>query len=242
MKKQKNFKLRYILIPLGIVIVLIVISNIMRLTFIGQVKNMQEAFYADVEQKVNSIVDERLSEFYSNQNFYTPNSSINTPSGSTSTPNTDSNFTDVSWPEDSTSGSSTPVESKKIVANITNSVDTNLPYTDSCNIKVFDSYDEAFDNAFILDTGVYVCISLETTVEVENIKLTASFRNPDSKVFEEFGDLEFRTQMNQSNDYVLTFEIPDNPSGWGYTTDHANFVAVFTIVTNDGTFYVSCAY
>lgn len=235
---KEKFKVRYIFITLGIIIVLFVISNIMRLTFAEQIRNMQKTFEADMTAKVNSIVDERLAEFYSNQSSYTP-------SNPNSIPDASDNFTDVSWPEDSTpvSSESTPsAESQKIVATIANTEDTNLPYTAPCNLGVYEAYDGAFDNAPALESGRYVRITLKANVEVEDIKSTVSVFNPESDEFEDFNDFSFKSSTNSNNEYHLTFKIPDNPYIWGYTSDSTNIVIVFTIITNEGTFYVSCAY
>ncbi len=245
LKIKGKIKLRYIFIALGVIIAGFVIYNLTRWSFEGQIKNLQKTFNADMEQTVNSIVDERLEEFYSNQNISLPNNSNSVPDTNgnyTSIPDASDSFTDVSWPEDSASESTPSAESKKIVATISNSEATNLPYTEPCNLNVFESYDEAFSNALALDSGRYVRLILKANVEVEKITSTVSVFNPDAEGLEEFDDFEFKSQMSSSNDYRLTFKIPDNPYGWGYTSDRANFVAVFKIVTNEGTFYVSCAY
>lgn len=230
-----KFKLRYIFIALGVLLALFVISIVMWKTFMGQIKNSQEAFEADMDAKVNSIVDERLAEFYSNQNSYTP-------SNSTSVPDASGDFTDVSWPEDSSPESTPSAESAKIVASIANSEAANSIKKDFYGLSVFESYDDAFSNALVLDSGRYVSISLNANVEVENIKSTVSMFNPEADGFENFNGFSFKSSKNSNNEYRLTFKIPDNTHISNYNEGSINFVAVFEIVTNEGTSYVSCAY
>lgn len=233
--RNSKFKLRYVLIPLGI-IVLFVIGWIALFTFAGQIKNSQEAFEADMDQKVNSIVNERLADFYSNQSSYTP-------SNPDSVPDTSDDFTDVSWPEDSkpsTSENTSSAESEKITATITNYGAS--PNDEKHNISMFESYDDAFDNAFVLPSGKNVNINLKASVNIESIKATASGLNPDSGEFDEFDEFSFKSSKNSDNVYKLSFKVPDNPYGLGYKKSQVRFIAVFEIVTNEGTFYVSCAY
>lgn len=154
---------------------------------------------------------------------------------------TNSNFTTVSWPGDSTP-ESTPSAGSEIVASIANSKASNSIKKEFFSLNVFESYDDAFDNAFVLSSGRYVSISLNANVEVENIKSTVSMFNPEADGFENFNGFSFKSSKNSNNEYRLTFKIPDNTHISNYDDGSINFVAVFEIVTNEGTSYVSCAY
>lgn len=232
---KKKFRLRYVLIPLAAVIAIIVIYNIAYWTYRGQIKNLETA--------VNSLVDERMADFYSNQNSYMPSNPDSIPNAfgnsTTSISDASDDFTDVTWPEAS-APESTPAESEKITATITN-------YGASQNdekhsVSIFESYDDAFDNAFVLPSGKNVNITLKANVNVESIKAIASGLNPDSGEFDEFDEFSFKSSQNSDNVYKLSFKVPNNPYGLGYKKSQVRFVAVFEIVTNEGTFYVSCAY
>lgn len=244
LKIKGKIRLRYILIPLSIIVALFVIGNIARLTFAGQVKNMQKTFEADMDRKVNSIVDERLADFYSNQNSYTPSNPDSIPDASgnstASIPDASGDFTSVAWPEDSAPESTSSAESKKITAAITNYAVS--PNDEKHSISIFESYDDAFGKAFVLEAGRHVIFSLKANVKIEDINSIVSVFNPETGELEEFDDFTFDSSKNSNNEYLLTFEVPDNPYNWAYTADCVNFVAVFEIVTNEGTFYVSCAY
>lgn len=238
--KGKKSKVRIIIIILGILLGLFLIGTLVCVGinwFNGQVENGEKLF----ESRVNSLVDERMAE-YSNQGSHTPNDNTsasnvpNTSGNSTaSIPDASDNFTSVTWPESSAPESTPSSESEKITATIANG-------HEEFNTTIFESYDDAFSNASVLPTGRNVNITLKANVDIENIEATASGLNPDSGEFDKFDEFSFESSQNSDNVYKLSFKVPKNPYGLGYKEYQVRFVAVFEIVTNEGTFYVSCAY
>lgn len=224
-------KKRYIIIPLVSILGLIGIFLLC--------KCWTGYFLSDLDKRVNDLVDKRLAETYSVPNNSQP---ANSNDSQVDVSEPADSFTNVSWPGNSESDANEATTNKaKISATIANTEKANSQKRFR-NLSIFDDYDTAFNSSEELASGRYVTIVLDTTVEVKNITGKVSFYNPDSEEFEA-EDFNFESSVNSNNDrFQLTFKIPENPHVKTCYSGTIEIVIVFTVVTDEGEFFLTCAY
>lgn len=225
---KKRFK-KVILVV--VIIAIIIGSNV--ITAILSAKTTKSRMESQTESEVNSLVEQRLAEITTSNPV--------TQSNSGSTPSSDS-FGEDSYHDftpGSNNSSAITSEASKVTASISNTTKPNAIKSFK-DLEVFETQLDAFNNATILPSGIYVSIKLNSSTEVKKISAEISMFNPETDEFEHFSSEDF--EVSSGSEQKVDFKIPNNPYVSRYTNSTINCVIVVTVETADGNYFVGCAY